>query len=235
MEEYIDEQTTCSVCLDILKDPNILSCLHTFCHDCINNVMRKNRIACPLCKTESTAKDMKNDFKIKKLIEIRLKQDHSRPTAKQQIEGHLENLDFLKKRYKRRLEQITSANRAMEEERLGQLRAYKRKWIDAIEKECELAEINTRDSAQTDDTQKKVKKRITEIDSATNEVEAMLGKASGAATAHQTHSFSGQIVNLSENFPPLAATVKLPVMAFLDHPYSKIRDRAHSCFNTWLY
>ena len=48
VDPFPDEvQTECSICIQILKDPQIMSCCgHRFCLECIKRVTR----ACPLCK-----------------------------------------------------------------------------------------------------------------------------------------------------------------------------------------
>ena len=45
----------CSVCLDHLKDPKLLPCLHTYCNACLQGILRKSRdksnIQCPQCRS----------------------------------------------------------------------------------------------------------------------------------------------------------------------------------------
>ena len=48
--EKIEDQFTCSVCLDIFTDPRVLpKCSHTFCSKCIENVLNKKK-ECPECR-----------------------------------------------------------------------------------------------------------------------------------------------------------------------------------------
>ena len=54
-ENLKDMFLQCKVCLDTLKSPKTLPCLHTFCSDCIAYYIEHNRIghrkfACPICR-----------------------------------------------------------------------------------------------------------------------------------------------------------------------------------------
>ncbi|CAL8359435.1 unnamed protein product [Arctogadus glacialis] len=61
MEEPMDQDTskgrspleqdlTCSVCLDLYRDPVLLTCSHSFCSECLKNAWKSNLKKCPLCK-----------------------------------------------------------------------------------------------------------------------------------------------------------------------------------------
>ncbi|XP_040825685.1 E3 ubiquitin-protein ligase TRIM31-like [Ochotona curzoniae] len=49
----LEEEVTCPICLDILKDPVTIECGHNFCHFCITQLQEASRyhIKCPLCKS----------------------------------------------------------------------------------------------------------------------------------------------------------------------------------------
>ena len=48
---------SCSICLEVFKDPRALPCLHSFCYGCLEGWVKKARssktICCPLCKEVS--------------------------------------------------------------------------------------------------------------------------------------------------------------------------------------
>ena len=232
MEECIRELTDCSICLDIIKEPKALSCLHTFCNSCINKVARRNRvICCPYCKAVSAVKDLKDDFKIKELIQIRLNQNKKREfSAEQQAHEQLKNLEFLKQCYRDHLDYITAENHALEFERIEQLDTYKRKWADAFERECDIAKEQTHRCIENDDARDKVEQKISDIDTAMAEVEELLVQVSGTTTVEQTNRFSEKLAELSRHFPPKAPTVKLPEMKYLSQSEEEIQAQAHSCF-----
>ena len=50
---------TCKVCLENMlhKNPRSLSCLHTFCTDCLKKVMKGGAILCPTCRKSTTVPD----------------------------------------------------------------------------------------------------------------------------------------------------------------------------------
>ena len=57
---------TCKVCLENMldKNPRLLSCLHTFCTDCLRKVMKRGKISCPTCR-EITMVPNKNIISLK--------------------------------------------------------------------------------------------------------------------------------------------------------------------------
>ncbi|KAK3090497.1 hypothetical protein FSP39_012314 [Pinctada imbricata] len=55
----LDDELTCSICLEIFLDPVSLPCLHSFCNECIRGIpthrdYRSNNVAvtCPQCRTQ---------------------------------------------------------------------------------------------------------------------------------------------------------------------------------------
>ena len=76
----LDEQLTCSVCLNRYTQPRTLPCLHSFCHDCLNGfpvkVKGANRfIECPVCRQEiqhrdKGANEFQSAFLINNLLEL---------------------------------------------------------------------------------------------------------------------------------------------------------------------
>ena len=102
-------------------------------------------------------------------------------------EEQLKNLKFLRDRFQ---EYVDTANISVKLELVQELRAYKRKWIKAFETECELAETAAQNSVKNNAVPREVEETITEIDTATTEVEDCLEEASGAATVEQTVRFS---------------------------------------------
>ena len=47
----LEELVTCTVCLELFKNPKMLPCHHTFCHDCIVKLFEhKNELVCPECR-----------------------------------------------------------------------------------------------------------------------------------------------------------------------------------------
>ena len=49
------QDLTCTVCLDRLKDPRLLPCLHAYCKRCLDGILHKSRekrkIVCPQCRS----------------------------------------------------------------------------------------------------------------------------------------------------------------------------------------
>lgn len=70
---------TCSICLEVYKDPKTLPCLHSFCTECINNFTQGNDFKaghpCPECREtfhlpEEGVDQMKTNFCLKNLVEF---------------------------------------------------------------------------------------------------------------------------------------------------------------------
>uniref|UniRef100_A0A3B4CXY7 Tripartite motif containing 65 n=1 Tax=Pygocentrus nattereri TaxID=42514 RepID=A0A3B4CXY7_PYGNA len=53
---YLEAELSCAVCLDVYKDPRLLTCGHNFCHTCLLRVWENQdanlqRYSCPECRT----------------------------------------------------------------------------------------------------------------------------------------------------------------------------------------
>ena len=76
--QQIEEEITCSICGDLFTDPKTISCLHTFCKQCIERSIESNKkmasvICCPLCRTPLAREDISSvpiNFTINRLVEI---------------------------------------------------------------------------------------------------------------------------------------------------------------------
>nr|XP_054770893.1 E3 ubiquitin-protein ligase TRIM56-like [Lytechinus pictus] len=78
------EELKCALCLDQLKNPRLLICIHSFCEDCLETYYKKEnhsvgKIACPLCDEDTVLSDagisgLRRDFRAIGLME-RLEKD----------------------------------------------------------------------------------------------------------------------------------------------------------------
>ncbi|KAJ8032657.1 E3 ubiquitin-protein ligase TRIM56 [Holothuria leucospilota] len=71
-----DKFCLCSVCLEQLKEPKLLPCLHRYCKDCLNSIIQGTYdvIKCPECRQETQipvngVDGFKTDFYSKNLVE----------------------------------------------------------------------------------------------------------------------------------------------------------------------
>ena len=71
INHIIKEILRCPICYEIFNDPvNLKNCLHLFCKKCIEDYNRKIKKECIICRHPiETRRLMKNDFKIKNIIE----------------------------------------------------------------------------------------------------------------------------------------------------------------------
>ncbi|KAG8445229.1 hypothetical protein GDO86_010129 [Hymenochirus boettgeri] len=95
MENFEDE-LTCSVCYNIFNDPRILPCSHTFCRNCLENVVNSSRhyswrtslaqIKCPSCRSTadlplSGILSLPINFALKSIVEKYKTENHCKVTT----------------------------------------------------------------------------------------------------------------------------------------------------------
>ena len=55
----MEEHLTCAICLEQLKDPKVLPCLHFYCHECIVKLNKTGiNITCPECRMPVEVRDL---------------------------------------------------------------------------------------------------------------------------------------------------------------------------------
>ena len=86
MWQELEEQLTCSLCLDTFTDPRTLQCLHVFCKDCVNLAISGQQLTCPNCRQvmpvpASGVAGLPAAFQIKCLLEIVNKARYLHPSV----------------------------------------------------------------------------------------------------------------------------------------------------------
>ena len=76
----LKKQLTCSICLDIYTEPKTISCLHTFCCECLERharvSQRQGKFRCPECQVEISLPEgnrfdcLPNSFLHKSLLSV---------------------------------------------------------------------------------------------------------------------------------------------------------------------
>lgn len=78
----LEEEVTCSICLDYLRDPVTIDCGHVFCRSCTTDVHPASggRPVCPLCKKPFKKENIRPVWQLASLVENieRLKVDKGR-------------------------------------------------------------------------------------------------------------------------------------------------------------
>ena len=81
--EKVKEEVTCAICQDLLNEPKILPCLHSFCTGCLKdwlgrlaNLDPSGHLECPLCRvrvllsTSRAVEELPSHFSAIRLVEI---------------------------------------------------------------------------------------------------------------------------------------------------------------------
>ena len=70
----IAESLICPVCYELYKNPKYLSCHHSYCEQCLEEMQVESKIICPECRSRSVVpaggvKDLPADFRIKSMMD----------------------------------------------------------------------------------------------------------------------------------------------------------------------
>lgn len=76
--DSIEDLLTCSLCLDLFKEPKTLKCLHSYCVECLRKLTEKKEdlpISCPLCRDETLMpsegiEGLPTNFFIKNMLDV---------------------------------------------------------------------------------------------------------------------------------------------------------------------
>ena len=72
--ERLEEQLTCSVCLELYREPRILTCHHVYCSAClqefIEKAVDKRAVTCPDCRKKTDVAKVGPAFRINSLREV---------------------------------------------------------------------------------------------------------------------------------------------------------------------
>ncbi|KAB0362580.1 hypothetical protein FD754_006736 [Muntiacus muntjak] len=92
----LEEEVTCSICLDYLRDPVTIDCGHVFCRSCTADIrsVSGGRPVCPLCKKPFKKENIRPVWQLASLVENieRLKVDRGRQpgeAAQEQADARL--------------------------------------------------------------------------------------------------------------------------------------------------
>jgi hypothetical protein len=97
----IEKILECPICLDILKEPKLLSCQHTFClSPCLENIIENNEIKCPECRkihslSVQGVADLKTNITIQRILNSSLTDNNKNKSEESSILSTKTDLDSI--------------------------------------------------------------------------------------------------------------------------------------------
>ena len=80
VQESLEQEVTCNICTEIMKDPRVLPCTHVYYNKCLKKLVQRSQatlrcLQCPLCcKTaqipDNVAAEFPKDFRTARLKEV---------------------------------------------------------------------------------------------------------------------------------------------------------------------
>ena len=95
LKNVLLNEMSCSVCCDIMHEPTVLNCEHTFCFTCINAWSRRGKQHCPVCRKEFSrmTKSIRFHSLINLILDHYLSEDEKKE-RKESIESRLTDPAF---------------------------------------------------------------------------------------------------------------------------------------------
>ncbi|OTF77070.1 E3 ubiquitin-protein ligase RING2-like protein [Euroglyphus maynei] len=95
LKNVIFNEMSCSICYDVMHEPTVLNCEHTFCFSCIDAWNRHGKQHCPICrkKFSRTTKSIQFQSLIKLILDHYLNEEELKE-RKQSIESRLTDPAF---------------------------------------------------------------------------------------------------------------------------------------------
>ncbi|XP_075769448.1 E3 ubiquitin-protein ligase TRIM17-like [Pelodiscus sinensis] len=89
----IKAEATCSICLELLRDPVTTACGHSFCKPCITRICKGREDAtCPQCRQPLPEGRLKPNQELRSIVELFRSQAEEKPAAGNMCETHQEPL-----------------------------------------------------------------------------------------------------------------------------------------------
>ncbi|XP_069509188.1 E3 ubiquitin-protein ligase TRIM39-like [Ambystoma mexicanum] len=67
--EVLQEEATCSICLEYINDPVTIDCGHNFCRSCITHCCQRNDVICPQCR-QTSRRTLQSNCQLRNIVEM---------------------------------------------------------------------------------------------------------------------------------------------------------------------
>ena len=68
VDDVLKNVCECTICCDVYRTPHLTKCGHSFCLDCITEVINRQHL-CPECRAELTTDQLTRNLKLEDLID----------------------------------------------------------------------------------------------------------------------------------------------------------------------
>lgn len=99
---YLDKHVECAICFEVFRNPHALTCLHTYCLECIQQLDTTNgNVECPECRAATHLDKIKKDFKTGGIVDTYKSQKGNEDVESMGSESEITvRCDLCKNKYK---------------------------------------------------------------------------------------------------------------------------------------
>ena len=148
----MNRKTQCMICYELMKDPKILSCLHSLCSSCAEKLANSvGDVTCAFCMTVTSQQNVKQDRNLQELLEIRQQHDQDVMTQCAKREQHvLCQLQELRRGVSAFMDTVRSDKAKCEASVTSRIRMMTHRLINALMTACDQHQTRVKQHFEAD-------------------------------------------------------------------------------------